>query len=83
VVFYAALFVCIDIVYNVFEFQIFAHADTSRLSTRTRRLARRRSLAVLGIFLTAMLLAFILPLFGFGLICAALLLHFRPDVRTS
>jgi hypothetical protein len=30
-----------------------------------------------------MLVAFIAPLFGFGLICAALILHLRPDVRAS
>jgi uncharacterized membrane protein len=80
---YAALFVCIDIVYNVFEYQVLAHADATQISARIRRLARRRSLVVLASFGVAMLLAFVNPLLGFGLIWAALILHLRPDVRTS
>jgi hypothetical protein len=39
---------------------------------------------VLGIFLLAMLVAFVAPRVGFALICAALLLHLRPQpVRTA
>jgi uncharacterized membrane protein len=82
-VFYAGLFVCIDIAYNVFEHEVLARAEAPQVSTRMRRLARRRSLVVLASFTTAMLVAFIAPLFGFGLICAALILHLRPDVRAS
>jgi uncharacterized membrane protein len=79
VVFYAALFVCIDIAYNVFERQVLAHADATQVSEHTRRLARRRSLGVLASFTTAMLVAFVAPRVGFGLICAALILHLRPE----
>jgi uncharacterized membrane protein len=82
-VFYAALFMCIDIAYNVFEYQVLAGADATQESASMRRLARRRSLVVLASFTTAMLLALIAPILGFGLICAALLLHLRPDVRIS
>jgi uncharacterized membrane protein len=39
VAFYAGLFVCIDIAYNVFEHQVLARADTTQVSARTRRLA--------------------------------------------
>jgi uncharacterized membrane protein len=83
VVFYAGLFVCIDIAYNLFEYQVLARADAAQVSARMRRLARRRSLVVLASFTAAMLLAFVAPLLGFGLICAALILHLRPDVRAS
>ena len=83
VVFYAALFVCIDIAYNVFEYQVLASADATQVSARTRRLAKRRSLGVLASFTAAMLIAFVAPLLGFGLICGALILHLRPDVRGS
>ena len=37
VVFYAGLFVCIDIAYNVFERDVLAHADAPQVSERTRR----------------------------------------------
>jgi len=39
---------CIDIAYNVFERQVLAAADARQLSARTWRIARRRSLVVLG-----------------------------------
>jgi len=80
VVVYAGLFVCIDIVYNVFERDVLAGADKAELAPRTQRFARRRSLIVLAGFTTAMLVAFVEPRVGFGLICAALILHLRPEV---
>src|SRR3954465_8197451 len=55
VVFYAGLFVCIDIAYHAFEHQVLARADATQVFPHTRRLARRRSLVVLAGFITAML----------------------------
>jgi uncharacterized membrane protein len=81
VVFYAGLFVCIDIAYNVFEREVLATA--THMSERMRRIARRRSLVVLAIFTAAMLIAFVAPHAGFGLICAALVLHLRPEAPFS
>ena len=80
VVFYAGLFVCIDIAYNVFERDVLARANIARVSGRARYRARVRSLVVLAIFATAMLIAFVAPRVGFGLICCGLVLHLRPDV---
>jgi uncharacterized membrane protein len=78
-VFYAALFVCVDIAYNVFERDVLALAGAMQVPDRRRRVARRRSLAVLAIFATSTLVAFVAPRFAFGLICSALLLHLRPQ----
>src|SRR5262245_15035112 len=61
VVFYAALFVCIDIAYNAFERDVLTRADATQVSARTRRMARRRSLGALAGFTTAMLVAFVAP----------------------
>lgn len=83
VVSYAALFVCVDIAYNFFEREVLTCADDRLVSKRTRRLARRRSSIVLASFTIAMLVAFVAPRVAFGLICAALLLHLRPDVSTN
>jgi uncharacterized membrane protein len=80
VVFYAGLFVCIDIAYNVFENQVLSGADASLVPMRMRRAARSRSLVVLAGFISAMLVAIVAPRVGFGVICAALMLHLRPDV---
>src|SRR5262245_8615829 len=55
--FYAGLFVCIDIAYNVFEREVLARADATQVPARTRRISRRRSLVVLASFATAMLVA--------------------------
>jgi len=77
---YAGLFVCIDVAYNVFEREVLARADATLVSERMRRTARRRSLVVLGIIVTAALGAFLAPRLAFGLIFAALLLHMRPEV---
>jgi uncharacterized membrane protein len=76
VVFYAGLFVCVDIAYNFFEREVFAAATT--MQERTRRSARRRSLTVLALFAVAMLVAFESPQIGFALICVGLILHVRP-----
>ena len=83
VVFYAGLFVCIDIAYNVFEREVLVRADATRVSKRTRRMARWRSLVVLSMFAIAMLVAFVAPRLGFGLICGALILHLRPEAPGS
>ena len=79
VVFYAGLFVCIDLAYNVFEREVLTRAGATRLPENTRRIARRRSLVVLASFTTAMLVALVAPRLGFGLICLALILHLQPE----
>ena len=60
------------IAYNVFERYVLAHADAIQVSERMRHRARLRSLLVLAIFTTAMLIAFVAPRVGFGLICCGL-----------
>ena len=80
VAFYAGLFVCVDIAYNIFEREVLTRAEPTLVSERVRRVARRRSLAVLAIFTAATIVAFVAPRLGFALICAALILHLRPDV---
>ena len=79
VVFYAGLFVCIDIAYNFFEHEVLTHADTGRVPEGVMRMARGRSLGVLTSFTTALLAAFVAPRLGFGLICGTLILHLRPE----
>jgi uncharacterized membrane protein len=82
VAFYAGLFVCVDLAYNMFEHEVLARAEAPHVSPRGRTLARRRSLVVLATFATAMLLALVTPRLAFALICAGLLLHLRPGVTS-
>jgi uncharacterized membrane protein len=81
VVAYAAIFVCIDLVYRVFERQAFEQADSSELPENVRRMARRRSLVTVLIFTAAMLCAIVAPWAGFALICCALLSYLAPELR--
>jgi hypothetical protein len=60
-----------DIAYNAFEREVLILADAVDVSEPTRRLARRRSLTVLASFTTAMLVTFVAPRLGFGLILDA------------
>jgi uncharacterized membrane protein len=83
VVFYAGLFVCIDIAYNLFEREVLARTDAALVSADMRRMARHRSVAVLAGFATAMLVALVAPRLSFALICGALILHLRPDISGS
>jgi uncharacterized membrane protein len=83
VVFYAGVFVCVDIAYNFFEGEVLARANAARVPVGNRLVARHRSLVVLATFTTAMLVALAAPRLGFGLICGALMLHLRPGARAS
>jgi uncharacterized membrane protein len=76
---YAAIFVCVNIAYRVFERQALDQADTTQVPERACRMARRRSLATLLIFASAMLCALIAPRIGFALICCALLPYLTPQ----
>jgi uncharacterized membrane protein len=77
---YAGLFVCADGLYNIFERQILEGATD--IDDRGRRLARIRALLALMLFGSAVLGALIQPWIGFSLVCAALVLHLQPDVRS-
>jgi uncharacterized membrane protein len=79
VAFYAAVFVCVNIAYRVFERQALDQAETTQMPQRARRMARRRSLVTLLIFVAAMLCALIAPRIGFALICCALLSYLTPE----
>lgn len=77
VMMYAALFVCIDTVYNWFEIRVLQQA---RVSRRARTVARRRSVIVWLLFAFATAIASLQPWIAFGVICLALVLHLKPDV---
>jgi uncharacterized membrane protein len=77
VIFYAALFVATDGMYNLFEAEILKHS--ADVSTAEYRTARRRSLFAFALFVVAVGLAIIDNWLGFGFICLALALHLRPD----
>lgn len=76
---YAAVFVLVELAYLQFERHALAQAVIEKISHQTRRLAKMRSAVAFGIFVTAMLVSLTFPLWGFGLVCCAVLLYLRPD----
>ena len=78
---YAAIFICIDLAYRVFERQAFDQADASELPEHVRRLARRRSLITVLIFAAAAVCAMVAPWAGFALICCAVFSYLLPELR--
>ena len=76
---YAAVFVLVELAYLQFEHLALAQAVLEEISHRTRRLAKIRSFVAFGLFVTAMLLSLRFPLWGFGLVCCAVLLYLRPE----
>jgi uncharacterized membrane protein len=76
---YAAVFVCVNIAYLVFERLALNQADITQIPQSARRIIRGRSLATLAIFVAAMLSALVAPRVGFALICCALLSYLRPE----
>ena len=77
---YAAVFVLVNLAYLLFEREILAHAEVAAITEQARRLARRRTLIGLAIFAAAALVAPIVPLLGFAMICCALILYLRPEI---
>jgi uncharacterized membrane protein len=75
---YAAVFVLVELAYLQFEHLALAQAVVE-ISHRTQRLTKIRSFVAFGLFLMAMLLSLKFPLWGFGLVCCAVLLHLRPE----
>jgi uncharacterized membrane protein len=78
VVLYAAVFVCADVTFNVFERRVLRESD--EVTDPQRRMARYRSLLAFALFTSAAVLAGFVPWAGFGLICLALVLHLKPDI---
>ncbi|MGN6093762.1 MAG: TMEM175 family protein [Luteibacter jiangsuensis] len=80
VVAYAAIFFCVNLVYRIFEKEVFAQASDEEISRRARLIARRRSLGALAFFAAAALVGFVLPLAGLVLIVCPLAMYMRPDI---
>jgi uncharacterized membrane protein len=76
---YAAVFVLVELAYFQFEGHALAHAAAEKISHRTRRFAKVRSLIAFALFLIAMLVSLKFPHWGFGLVCCAVLLYLKPE----
>ncbi|HEX9472150.1 MAG TPA: TMEM175 family protein [Bradyrhizobium sp.] len=80
VLFYAAVFVMVNIAFLGYQQEALSQASESEVSPATRRLTRVRALITLGVFAAATCVAYWHPLPGFGLVCCVLLIYLRPQV---
>ncbi|MGC1301198.1 MAG: TMEM175 family protein [Caulobacteraceae bacterium] len=80
VIFYALVFVCVDLAYLAFEHEVMVQADCSAVPEMAKAKAHRRSVLTLAIFGVAACAAVVAPLVGMGLICAALSLFIKPEM---
>ena len=76
---YAIIFLLVDIAYLAFEREVLAQADQQVMPDRVRKRARRRTLLAVVVFAAGALTAPFMPLVGFGIVCAALLLYLSPE----
>jgi uncharacterized membrane protein len=80
VLFYAAVFVMVNIAFLGYQQEALSQATDSEVSPTTRRNTRVRALITLGIFATATCVAYWSPRFAFALVCCVLLIYLRPRV---
>lgn len=83
VAFYAGVFVCVNVAFRLFEGDVFKQADEARLCSLAMRMARRRSLGTILLFVAAALVALWLPPLGFALVSLTLVLYVRPEAPGS
>lgn len=76
---YAIIFLLVDIAYLVFEREVLAQADQQVVPDRNRKRAQRRTLLAVVLFAIGAVVAPFVPLLGFGVVCAALLLYLSPE----
>ena len=76
---YAAVFVLVNLAYLPFERHAMASAQADEISTKTRRMAKLRSLVTLGAFVLAMPVSLAFPSLAFVLVCCTLLVYLRPE----
>jgi uncharacterized membrane protein len=80
VLFYAAVFVMINIAFLGYQQEALSQATDSEVSPAIRRHTRMRALTTLGIFVTAACVAYWSPRSGFALVCCVLLIYLQPRV---
>jgi uncharacterized membrane protein len=77
---YALVFVLIEIAYLAFERTALSQASDRDFAPGLRTIAHIRSWLALGLFSTAAVVSFWMPLVGFALVCCVLLIYLSPGL---
>lgn len=79
VAFYAAVFFLVNATYIALIWELIERDPAKQVSAKARKVMRLRSIATLGIFAAAALVALRYPLVGLGMCCCCLILYLRPE----
>jgi uncharacterized membrane protein len=80
VAFYAAVFFLVNATYISLIWELIERDPVKQIPAKARKLMRFRSIATLGIFAAAALVALRYPLVGLGMCCGCLIVYLRPEV---
>jgi uncharacterized membrane protein len=78
---YAATILLVNLAYHGFANEVIGRSSADDVARSTRRKALMRSLATMGLFAFAMILALQAPLVAFALVTCVLLTYSRPDIQ--
>ncbi len=79
VAFYAAVFFLVNATYVALILELIERAPVKEVSLKERRIMRFRSIATLGVFGVASLVALKYPLVGLGLCICCLIVYLKPE----
>jgi uncharacterized membrane protein len=79
VAFYAAVFFLVNATYIALIWELIERDPVKQVPAKARKLMRIRSIATLGIFAAAALVALRYPLVGLGMCFCCLILYLRPE----
>jgi uncharacterized membrane protein len=79
VAFYAAVFFLVNATYVSLIWELIERASPKGASPNERRIMRFRSLATLGVFGVAAVVALKFPLIGLGMCCCCLIVYLKPE----
>jgi uncharacterized membrane protein len=79
VAFYAAVFFLVNATYIALIWELIGRASVKEVSPSERRIMRLRSIATLGIFAVAAIIALKYPLAGLGLCCCCLIVYLKSE----
>lgn len=81
VAFYAAVFFLVNATYVFLVSELIGRSRHKDITPRIRRIMRVRSIATLGLFAVATVVALIYPLAALGICCICLIVYLKPDAQ--
>lgn len=79
VAFYAAVFFLVNATYIALIWELIGRESIKEVSPKERKIMRFRSIATLGIFAAAAIVALKYPLAGLGMCCCCLIVYLKPE----